>query len=191
MRLTPPRFLSLHHQGTNYPGLHTPYVDATLPLFYNSSSYHDDMALAATWMALMVGGADWSRILRSGYGSVHRDGGHNATEAADIAARATKLALEAGTAPPRSAMEYWQAAVGHLDAFYSSRAAQTNLLSWDNVGTLAGSFAARLALASQVAELRASTRANFTSEADMVDHLTKVRVVKRERGAVKQRRVLC
>ena len=134
------------------------------------------MALAAIWLAVMVGGADWSRILRSGYGSLIQAGGHNASEAADIAARATTLALEAGTPPPRSALEYWNAATGHLDSFYSSRQAQNNLLSWDNVGTLAGALAARVALASEVADLRKSARANFTSKADMVDHFTTVRM---------------
>ena len=156
-----------------FPGLHTPYVDATLPLFYNSTSYHDDMALAGVWLALMTGGADWNMLLRSGYGSAHRYGGHDADEAASLVKRANELADAAGTARLRSAEEYWDAANAHLRAFLSSKAAQTNLLSWDNVGTLASNVAGRLAYSSLVPAIRAAAVANFSSPADMVDFYTK------------------
>jgi hypothetical protein len=131
------------------------------------------MALAGLWLALMTGGADWNLLLRSGYGPAHRSGGHDANEAAAVVARANQLAAAAGTARLRSPEVYWAAAGDHLRAFLSSKAAQTNLLSWDNVGTLASTLAGRLAYSSLVPAIRA-TVANFTGgPADMVDFYTK------------------
>ena len=161
----------LHAQAEASPGLHTPHVDSMLPDFYNSTSYLDDVALAGAALALTTGGSTSVGFRRSNAAaaaannassSADADGvtvltsGVSAAAAAALRARADEISAARGTPRLRAPEDYWRAGRAARRAWLKTPQAQTNTLSWDNVGPLAGNMMARTALSSPVANISIS-----------------------------------
>ena len=84
--------------------------------------------------------------------------------AADSAAR--------GTPALRAPEDYWSSARASRRRWLKTPQAQTNTLSWDNVGPLAGNLLARLSLASPVAAISRAAARDFRSQEDMLNYFT-------------------
>lgn len=177
----------LHAQAEASPGLHTPHVDSMLPDFYNSTSYLDDVALAGAALALTTGGSTSVGFRRSNAANANNassgadaDGvtvltsGVSAAAAAALRARADEISAARGTPALRAPEAYWLAGRAARRAWLKTPQAQTNTLSWDNVGPLAGNLMARTALSSAVANISISRSGarGFDSPEAMLNYLT-------------------
>lgn len=171
----------LFQQAEDSPGLHSLHVDSMLPDFYNSTSYLDDATLAGASLALTTGGAKFMGYRRSNANndsSSAADGvtiltsGVSAAAAAQLRARADEISAARGTPQLRTPENYWSTGRSYRKRWMMSHQAQSNTLSWDNVGPLAGNLMARTALASADEAISKTGVRDFGSNARMAHIFT-------------------
>lgn len=176
----------LYQQAEDFPGLHTRHVDSMLPDFYNSTSYLDDVALAGAALALTTGGSVFTGYRRSNLAgnssaatlSGGADGvtiltsGVSRAAAKVLRSRADEISAARGTPLLRAPEDYWSSGRSYRRRWLKTPQAQTNMLSWDNVGPLAGNLMARTALSSANAVISNTSSRDFQSPAAMANFFT-------------------
>lgn len=177
----------LFQQAEDSPGLHSRHVDSMLPDFYNSTSYLDDVALAGASLALTTGGATLMGYRRSNAnneniasslraadaeGVTILTSGVSGAAAAQLRARADEISTARGTPLLRTPESYWTTGRSYRRRWLKTPQAQTNTLSWDNVGPLAGNLMARTVLASADDAISKTAVRDFGSNAKMANFFT-------------------
>ena len=92
--------------------------------------------------------------------------------AAQLRARADEISAARGTPPLRAPESYFATGRSYRRSWLKTPQAQTNTLSWDNVGPLAGNLMARTALASADDLISKVSVRDFGSDAKMTNFFT-------------------